>query len=291
MPHSRPLFLPSSPVLTPTPQALLGIAASPDDSRDHPEAPLLSAGTRRENACRGLLHKALALCFQQGVEDDATEENLAALLALMQMAICECSPWCGGRVGADETRRRQLSNCMLSGACWGWGMVLMGNFRAQLTEKVEVAAPFGAQPLQGPARRRSNNGGEDPTQALFRSRHLRQSPPFSLPSHPTHTHQQRTQHGDSLTSSSSRKACLISDDDLRRYFDHVGIVVPNLPEMDLTPILANLFGTREKPLHEVLRTATHLLLCWTCACQRMFVRIVTRGLLPLDGRGGGEEEC
>ena len=42
--------------------------------------------------------KALTLCFEQGVEDEATEENLAALLALMQMSICafEFSSWLMG---------------------------------------------------------------------------------------------------------------------------------------------------------------------------------------------------
>ncbi|KAL8277955.1 hypothetical protein RQP46_009587 [Phenoliferia psychrophenolica] len=80
-------------------------------------------------------------------------------------------------------------------------------------------------------------------------------------------------HGDALTSPSARKACLISDDDLRRYFDHTGIVVPNLPEMELTPILTNLFNGQVT--HSMLKTASHLLMCWTCACQRMFARLVT----------------
>lgn len=80
-------------------QALLGIAAVPDDSRDHPQAPLLSAGERRQNACSVLLSKALSLCYEQGVEDEATEENLAALLALMQMSICEPRPTALKRVG------------------------------------------------------------------------------------------------------------------------------------------------------------------------------------------------
>lgn len=67
------------------PQALLGIKASPDDARDHPEAPLLSAGTRRQSACHVLLAQAHSLCFEQGLMDEAKIENLAAVLALMQM--------------------------------------------------------------------------------------------------------------------------------------------------------------------------------------------------------------
>ncbi|KAK4702835.1 hypothetical protein P7C70_g3383, partial [Phenoliferia sp. Uapishka_3] len=193
--------------------ALLGIAASPDDSRDHPQAPLLSAGERRQNACSVLLSKAHTLCFEQGVEDEATEENLAALLALMQMSIF---------VELKPKKSRSLLRAAL------------GHFK----DLQDMAATA------------------EEKMALKKS--------FALAIY----------HGDSLTSPAARKACLISDDDLRRYFDHIGIVVPNLPEMELTPVLISLFNGKDAT-HSSLKTASHLLMCWTCACQRMFARLVT----------------
>lgn len=76
-------------------QAVLGISAAPTDSHDHPDAPLLNAGTRRQSACTVLLAQAHALSFEQGLMDEATIENLAALVALTQMSIfvelCVCS--------------------------------------------------------------------------------------------------------------------------------------------------------------------------------------------------------
>lgn len=66
-------------------QAVLGIEAFPSDARDHPEAPLLSAGTRRQSACSTLLQQAHTLGFEHGLMDEPTVDNLAGLLALMQM--------------------------------------------------------------------------------------------------------------------------------------------------------------------------------------------------------------
>lgn len=68
--------------------ALLGIASAPDDARIHPQAPLLNAGSRRENACTVLLGQAHTLCYEAGLVDVATRDNLAAILAMMQMTIC-----------------------------------------------------------------------------------------------------------------------------------------------------------------------------------------------------------
>lgn len=69
-------------------QALLGIATYPDDSIDHPEAPLLNAGTRRQSACDALVAQALTLGYEEGIVDVPTRDNLAALLALIQMMMC-----------------------------------------------------------------------------------------------------------------------------------------------------------------------------------------------------------
>lgn len=65
--------------------AVLGIEAFPSDARDNPNAPLLSAGTRRQSACAVLVSRAHAQGFEQGLMDEATMESLAALLALVQM--------------------------------------------------------------------------------------------------------------------------------------------------------------------------------------------------------------
>jgi len=66
-------------------QAVLGIEAFPSDARDNPQAPLLSAGTRRQSACSTLLQQAHTLGFEHGLMDEPTIDNLAGLLALMQM--------------------------------------------------------------------------------------------------------------------------------------------------------------------------------------------------------------
>ncbi|GJN89300.1 hypothetical protein Rhopal_002280-T1 [Rhodotorula paludigena] len=60
---------------------------APEDELDHPNAPLLSAGTRRQNACQVLLDKAYDSNHQQGISETATVENLAALLSILQLAL------------------------------------------------------------------------------------------------------------------------------------------------------------------------------------------------------------
>lgn len=65
--------------------ALLGIISAPDSN--HPLAPLVMAGSRRENACIVLLQQAHTSAFETGLSDEATTENLACLLAMMQMSI------------------------------------------------------------------------------------------------------------------------------------------------------------------------------------------------------------
>ncbi|KDE06598.1 hypothetical protein MVLG_03094 [Microbotryum lychnidis-dioicae p1A1 Lamole] len=66
---------------------LLGISIEAKDSRDHPDAPLLSAGTRRESACTNFLKQAHQLCFDEGLAEEASIENLGSLMTLMQMAM------------------------------------------------------------------------------------------------------------------------------------------------------------------------------------------------------------
>lgn len=72
-----------------------------------------------------------------------------------------------------------------------------------------------------------------------------------------------------------RKNCLISDSDLRRYFDHVGIVIPKIPGEDLLLILDTLLSGNH-PKTVSVQTATHLLGCWMFACQRKFAAISSR---------------
>lgn len=67
----------------------MGIATNPEDSKDHPEAPLLSAGQRRQNACAKLIQRAYQAAFEGGLEDEPKVENLASLMAVMQLASCE----------------------------------------------------------------------------------------------------------------------------------------------------------------------------------------------------------
>lgn len=70
-------------------QAVLGITISPEDERSHPNAPLLSAGTRRHSACMAFLAQAHQACFESSLAEEVSVENLAAILSLMQMSICK----------------------------------------------------------------------------------------------------------------------------------------------------------------------------------------------------------
>ncbi|KPV75536.1 uncharacterized protein RHOBADRAFT_53503 [Rhodotorula graminis WP1] len=67
--------------------AVLGISLKPEDTLEHPNAPLLSAGTRRQNACRALFDKAHADNYESGTIETPTAENLATLLALLQLSL------------------------------------------------------------------------------------------------------------------------------------------------------------------------------------------------------------
>ena len=74
--------------LDPVSQAVLGISLKPEDTLEHPNAPLLSAGTRRQNACRALFDKAHGDNYDAGTADTPSAENLATLLALLQLSLC-----------------------------------------------------------------------------------------------------------------------------------------------------------------------------------------------------------
>lgn len=62
----------------------------------------------------------------------------------------------------------------------------------------------------------------------------------------------------------------MTDDDLRRYFDRVEIVVPRLPGTELLIVFEGLLGGGMMNRERGLETAVHVLNCWTIACQRMF---------------------
>ncbi|GAA6027174.1 hypothetical protein JCM8097_002455 [Rhodosporidiobolus ruineniae] len=67
--------------------AVLGISIHPSDTIAHPKAPLLSAGTRRQNACKALIEQAGRLNYEAGTMEHATAENLAALMTMLQLAM------------------------------------------------------------------------------------------------------------------------------------------------------------------------------------------------------------
>lgn len=82
-----------------------------------------------------------------------------------------------------------------------------------------------------------------------------------------------------MTSAWAKKSCLIADSDLEVYFSNIGIIVPNLPSDEILPVLESLLEPNivngvvdESPpaILMGLRTAVHLLMCWTAKIQRLF---------------------
>ncbi|GAA5851208.1 hypothetical protein JCM8547_004167 [Rhodosporidiobolus lusitaniae] len=67
--------------------AVLGISLRPSDTVEHPSAPLLSAGTRRQSATDALFTQAHELNFAAATADVPSVENLAALLSLLQLTL------------------------------------------------------------------------------------------------------------------------------------------------------------------------------------------------------------
>lgn len=252
--------------LNPCCQALLGIATYPDDSIDHPEAPLLNAGTRRQSACDALVAQALTLGYEEGLVDVPTRDNLAALLALIQMMMCEPSR-------AFPTYAATLTLPIYSHRTVRLSLLFLRNhsadlhFASQEPEEVEIVPASCGGTLQRAAGCRCHGGREGQYQAKLCSRDLRKLSCFvGTTSHPADA---LSQYADSGTSAWGRKACVISPTELNDYFGDAGIVVPQLPHDDLLPVLENLLGTAEST-PKSFPTAVHLVSCWTCQCQRMF---------------------
>lgn len=79
---------------------------------------------------------------------------------------------------------------------------------------------------------------------------------------------------DGLISAYSRRVCSVSDADLRTFFSNMGIVVPNLPGLELVPALKKLVAHAEVVGRDAaLKTALHLVQCWVVAGQRAFARL------------------
>lgn len=77
---------------------------------------------------------------------------------------------------------------------------------------------------------------------------------------------------DAITAAYSRRASLLTASDLETYFGDVGIVIPSLPEDDLSTVLASL-STTGQGQEAQFQMANHLAFCWTCAAQRMFAKL------------------
>ncbi|GAA5959811.1 hypothetical protein JCM21900_001025 [Sporobolomyces salmonicolor] len=207
--------------------ALLGISIKPEDTRDHPNAPLLSAGTRRQNACQVLLTKAHRISWDLGVMEHPTVENLAAVLSLLQLSLfTEVAP----------AKSRPLLRSAFS------------HFK-----ELQDAAPTDQERAD-----------------------LRHTFGFAIYS------------ADCLISSYARRKCHLSDEDLRTYFAYADtkIVVPRLPTDSLLPLVEKLVSAAASK-EAALKSAMHLLACWTCACQRAFVQLAAPPVKTLEETARG----
>lgn len=82
---------------------------------------------------------------------------------------------------------------------------------------------------------------------------------------------------DCLVAACARRKPLITNEDLRVYFPHTDtkIVVPRLPGDDLLPMVEKFLASM--PARETaLKSAKHLLACWTSALQRKFAFLSAR---------------
>lgn len=216
-------------------QAVLGIEASPSDAHDHPQAPLVSAGARRHSACAVLLQQAHSLSFEHGLMDEPTVDNLAGILALMQMIMfAELQP--------------KKSRALLRAAVGHYKE--LQDAAGDRDEADEVQKQFGLAVYVG----------------------LRSAPRCKLLSL---TLLFSVQTADALSSAYARRSPLLTDADVAQYFARAGIVVPTLPGDDLVAILRVLLDNpaSRKPN---LKTALHLITCWTAACQRIFAKLAAR---------------
>ncbi|BGP16119.1 hypothetical protein JCM10213v2_004113 [Rhodosporidiobolus nylandii] len=202
--------------------ALIGVSLRPSDAVDHPNAPLLSAGTRRQNACATLLSRAHLTNHEAGTMEEPSAENLAALLSLLQLCtFAELVP----------SKSRPLLRSAVS------------HFK-ELQDTAET----------------------EEERAWLRKT-------FGLAIYTA----------DCTISAYARRKALITDEDLRTFFCHADtkIIVPRLPADALLPIVEKL--VKGVPSRDVaLKSAKHLLQCWTCACQRAFVQLAAPPVRPAE---------
>ncbi|KAM0787683.1 hypothetical protein ACM66B_003746 [Microbotryomycetes sp. NB124-2] len=189
---------------------LLGITINPEDQVTHPDAPLLSAGTRRQNACATFLRQAYAASFENDVAEQGTVESLAALLSLTQMSIfVELYP--------------KKSRTSLRTAISQYKDLLDSD--AADSEKIEIRRTFGF--------------------ALYAA--------------------------DSLIAAFGKRAPMLTGEDLKAYFGHIGLVIPKLPDDKLKEVLDKMLVEARQPQKQgMLKTIRHLVHCWVCVVQRAF---------------------
>lgn len=84
-----------------------------------------------------------------------------------------------------------------------------------------------------------------------------------------------SQTADSLNSAYARRSPLLTDADVSQYSHHAGIVLPTLPGDDLVAVLRVLLANSINRQSN-LKTALHLIQCWSAACQRIFAKLAAR---------------
>lgn len=203
-------------------QAVLGIEITETDTRDHPNAPLLSAGTRREQACLQFLSQAHQLAFNEDVAENCSIDNLAACLTILQMSMFV------------EAIRPKKSRTVL---------------RSALDQYYELQ-----------------------TSAMDDSERNRVKQMFGFALYSA----------DAVIAASSGRKSFITENDLKTYFDKMGLVIPRLPSDKLRPVLDKLLlRSTENPLNtNPVKTIRHLLHCWTCECRFLCSCSSTSSLIP-----------
>lgn len=200
---------------------------------------MLSAGTRRQSACHVLVHQAHAQGFEHGLMDEPSMENLAALLALLQM------------IQFTDFLQPRKSRALLRAAIGHYRELQDG--AATSEDSDEVQRIFGLAIFVSPA--------------LLHF--LLELTPLFL------------QTTDSQNSAYARRSPLLSDADLSIYFSRAGIAVPTLPGEDLLSQLRTLL-THPSQRKINIKTALHLISCWTSTCQRLFAKLAAREFARLS---------
>ncbi|KAK4047722.1 hypothetical protein OIV83_005230 [Microbotryomycetes sp. JL201] len=76
---------------------------------------------------------------------------------------------------------------------------------------------------------------------------------------------------DSLISASSKRAPMLTAEDIKTYFRHIGLVIPKLPDDQLREVLEKMLTeARRAQKRDLLKTIRHLVHCWVCVAQRAF---------------------